>query len=587
MSELLQVAASLRQLPDQELRQLIIARSVNSATLRDFFDLAEAISNQKSINSAISALPRSLAMAMAAMAAGDETTQEAHRRLIKLGLADSTGLFFAVAESFANLRLNSRPALQPVEESTASPSVISSECGLAAFETMQALTELVFDLEQRYVREVGKGNVGLPDIKRLANHVKKSNEYAREIFNLAKISGLMALVDGRWQLGQFAPIWLGSEPKEQIRHLWECWLGLVGEAAVAELVDALSFMQPINRSGNLCTPIAPIFESVYPFADSAIGSKIASLETLTSLIGLSSLSCAAPWFAKVIGNEIDSALVEIEAVLPAAGARLICQADLTLISTGPLPIRVEIELRRFAEIEMIGMASTYRLTPLSITHGLETGLNETDIRGLLEKLSSSKLPQPIDYLIRESVARFGRLVVREADRSGGSRIESSDPILLTEILNSADLKAFALHRDIDGTLASRFESEVLYFGLREAGYPAIRVDSKSQIISPLRVISAANDQIKTDSILDDVARLRAEETKVGSELADDDIQRKIQLAIKNKARALVTVATNSGEQITFTLEPVGIANGRLRAKDKKADIERTLPIASIISVSIT
>ena len=93
--------------------------------------------------------------------------------------------------------------------------------------------------------------------------------------------------------------------------------------------------------------------------------------------------------------------------------------------------------------------------------------------------------------------------------------------------------------------------------------------------------------MKTDSILDDIARMRAEETKVGSELADDDIQRKIQLAIKNKARALVTVATNSGEQITFTLEPVGIANGRLRAKDKKADIERTLPIASIISVSIT
>ena len=587
MSELLQVAASLRQLTDQELRQLIIARSVNSANLRDFFDLAEAISNQKSINSAISALPRSLAMTMAALAAGDEPTQDAHRKLIKLGLADSTGLFFAVAESFAKLRLNARPALKPVDELTASQATISSECGLAAFETMQALTELVFDLEQRYVREVGKGNVGLPDIKRLANHLKKSNEYAREIFNLAKIAGLMALVDGRWQLGRFAPTWLGSEPKEQIRHLWECWLGLVGESANAELVDALSFDQPANRLGALCAPIGPIFESVYPFANAAIGSKIATLEALTSLIGLSSLGCTAPWFAKAIGNDIEAALAEIEAVLPAAGARLICQADLTLISTGPLPIKTEIELRRFAEIEMIGMASTYRLTPLSITHGLETGLKEADIRDLLQKLSSANLPQPIDYLIRESVARFGRLAVRASDAGGGSRIDSADPILLTEILNSAELKAFALFREIDESVASRFEPEVLYFGLREAGYPAIRLDAKGQIISPLRVISAATDQVKTDSILDDVARMRAEETKVGSELADDDIQRKIQLAIKNKARALVTVATNSGEQITFTLEPVGIANGRLRAKDKKADIERTLPIASIISVSIT
>lgn len=587
MSELLQIAASLRQLSDQELRDLIIARSVSSAGLRDFFDLAEAISNQKSINSAICALPRSLAIAMASMAAGDSTDQDAHRKLIKLGLADSTGLFFSVAEAFAALKLSARPGLKPVSNAEVSTSTISSECGLAAFETIQALTELVFDLEQRYVREVGKGNVGLPDIKRLANHVKKPNEYAREIFNLARIAGLMTLVDGRWQLGRFAPIWLNSEPKEQIRQLWNCWLGLVGESANAELIDALSSVRLTNTSGQLCEPIGPIFESVYPFADAAIGSKIASLETLTSQIGLSSLGFTAPWFAQVVGDEIETALAQIEMVLPTAGARLICQADLSLVSTGPLPIKVEIELRRFADIEMIGMASTYRLTPLSITHGLETGLTEQGIRSLLVKLSSAKLPQPIDYLIRETMARFGRLAVRSSGPGGSSRIESADPILLTEILNCAELKAFALFRETDGTIASRFETEILYFGLREAGYAAIRLDAKGQVISPLRAISAATDPVKTDSILEDVGRMRKEETKVGSELADDDIQRKIQLAIKNKARALVTVATNSGEQIAFTLEPVGIANGRLRAKDKKADIERTLPIASIISVSIT
>jgi hypothetical protein len=56
------------------------------------------------------------------------------------------------------------------------------------------------------------------------------------------------------------------------------------------------------------------------------------------------------------------------------------------------------------------------------------------------------------------------------------------------------------------------------------------------------------------------------------------------LAIKNKAKARFTVSSNSGEEIEFLLEPIGIANGRLRAKDRKADIERTLPIANIIRV---
>jgi hypothetical protein len=159
--------------------------------------------------------------------------------------------------------------------------------------------------------------------------------------------------------------------------------------------------------------------------------------------------------------------------------------------------------------------------------------------------------------------------------------------LLTELLNNADLKAFTLVREADGSLSSRFESEVLYFGLREAGYAAIRLDAKGNVLSPLKALAAAEQEALGDSILEDIARIRAEESKVGPDLGDDDIQRKIQLAIKNKARAEVTVTTSTGDEITFLLDPVGIANGRLRAKDKKADIERTLPIASIIRVAIT
>lgn len=579
MSELLQVAAALRKLTDAQLRALILNRAVNSAPLRDFFDLAELITNPKSISAAISSLPRSMAAAMSSIAAGESVEPAALDRLMSVGLADSNGLYFSVAESFAGIKQGVRPAISAVEDSKYSEAAVASECGLTAFETMQALTELVFDLEQRFVREVGKGSVGLPDIKRLANHLRKPNEYAREIFNLARLAGLMSLVNGRWQLGPNAPDWLNSSGRNQVKMLWSVWLDSVGETAATELKLTLESQIQTRSIHNL-------FEHVYPFADSSVGSRIASLENLTGLIGLAGMGVAAPWFRQVISGNFDEALALIEAQLPAAGAKLICQADLSLIATGPLPISVEIDLRRFAEIEMIGMASTYRLTPLSLTHGLETGLTESKIRQLLEQLSGAKLPQPIDYLIKESVARFGRLTVLENPDGLGAQIASSDPILLTEILNNTELKAFALHREPEGAIGSRFEPEVIYFGLREAGYAAIRLNSKSQVISPLRIIAAAPNQEKSDSILEDVARMRAEEQKAGSELADDDIQRKIQLAIKNKARAEVTVLNNSGDEITFLLDPVGIANGRLRAKDKKADIERTLPIASIIRVSI-
>ena len=77
--------------------------------------------------------------------------------------------------------------------------------------------------------------------------------------------------------------------------------------------------------------------------------------------------------------------------------------------------------------------------------------------------------------------------------------------------------------------------------------------------------------------------MREQDDKLGDTPDDDDLQRQIQLAIKNKARARFTVTSSTGE-IEFLLEPIGVANGRLRAKDRKADIERTLPITSIIRV---
>jgi len=584
MSELLRIASSLRKMPDDQLRTLIISRAVNASGLRDFFDLAESISSAKSISAALSSLPKTSAKAMFSLAAGEAADSAGHEQLIKLGLADSDGIFESVAEIFSQHKEPKNLKLVEAVESNVSIESVSNECGISAFETMQALTELVFDLEQRYVREVGKGNVGLPDIKRLASHLRKSNEYAREIFNLAKHCSLMHLSSGRWQLGAEAPKWLKSTPAEQISLLWHRWLDSIGSAAVPELIEALSSTEP---HGQRSVSMRSLFESVYPLAESNMYSKIALLESNTSMIGLSGIGFAAPWLKRVLNGELDSALSQITERLPKPGTRLICQADLTLISTGPLPIAQEIQLRRFAEIEVIGMASTYRITPISVTHGLETGLTEKQIRSLLEELSSAKLPQPIDYLIREAVARFGRLVVRTDESSGAAKVTSSDSILLTELLNNADLKAFALVREEDGSLASRFEPEVVYFGLREAGYASIRCDAKGKVISPLKVIAAAKQETSGDSILGDIARIRAEESKVGPDLGDDDVQRKIQLAIKNKARAEVTVTTSNGDEITYLLDPIGIANGRLRAKDKKADIERTLPIASIIRVAIT
>ena len=49
---------------------------------------------------------------------------------------------------------------------------------------------------------------------------------------------------------------------------------------------------------------------------------------------------------------------------------------------------------------------------------------------------------------------------------------------------------------------------------------------------------------------------------------------------------VIVLKTSNGEQVEYLVEPVGVANGRLRAKDRKADLERTLPLSSVVSISI-
>jgi hypothetical protein len=127
---------------------------------------------------------------------------------------------------------------------------------------------------------------------------------------------------------------------------------------------------------------------------------------------------------------------------------------------------------------------------------------------------------------------------------------------------------------------------VVYFGLRELGFTAIRVDESGQVISPRIVakISGASQLLST--VDQDIERMREQEAKLGDAPDGDDVMRQIHLAIKNKTKIEITVASRTGAEVLFTLEPIGIANGRLRAKDRKADIERTLPLTSILKVTL-
>jgi hypothetical protein len=61
--------------------------------------------------------------------------------------------------------------------------------------------------------------------------------------------------------------------------------------------------------------------------------------------------------------------------------------------------------------------------------------------------------------------------------------------------------------------------------------------------------------------------------------------RQLELAIRNKLTVTVAVLLPDGTATDYLLEPAALAGGRLRARDRRADIERTLPLSSITAVT--
>ena len=148
MSELLQVAASLRKLTDDQLETLITERMINASGAVDFFDLAEALTKPNSISAAISGLPFSQARALETLVAGSTNQTEAATELTKLMLVDSDFKpFESTREAFKQFPAI-RENLASVAEQTSTDQVtVDRDAGLEIFETVQAINELIFDLD--------------------------------------------------------------------------------------------------------------------------------------------------------------------------------------------------------------------------------------------------------------------------------------------------------------------------------------------------------------------------------------------------------------------------------------------------------
>ena len=574
MSDLYRLALALRSADDAALSILVHERSLALSEFKDFYDLAQAVLNPKSQALLASSISASQISSLRSLINKEKVSKE------QVGFLANDLYVWSDQEpvvfDWLTDRLSENPrtaSLKIVTEPTAvpEPESIDRDCGIHAFEAMQSVTELIFSFDQHLIKEVSKGAMGLPDVKRLSAHLGKSKEYVKAILELAKVCGVVTISEKRFHPTELADSWISSDPKTRWQMLAQAWLAMIGPSGAKEL--------SLNAQRTPKKALAELIDASFPLAHSSAQSRIGRLAELAEAIGLSAGGYAASWLQQLLAGKIAAAAKTLEQRLPAQQERIIVQADLSIIAPGPLASSVEIALRKFTDTENIGLATSYRISPTSLSCGLEEGLSEKQIRSLLEKLSGSKIAQPVDYLLTETAERFGRLRIWQSEL--GSVLVSTDELLGKQILMDSKLKPLGLKK-VDNQITSPLLPEYLYHALRESGYLAIRVDENGKVIAPSSIHKNGSPK---SMFLDQINRLRKQDLEMSDQAPESDMERKIQLALSTKSILKVEITIN-GKPMSFSLEPIGVANGRLRAKDRKADIERTLPVSAITSITI-
>jgi hypothetical protein len=612
---MLTLASRLRALDDDALRRTISLRGVPAHGIHDFFDLAEALLEPDALQSTLSRLDRStLAVLAVAGELGEPAVTDLIERLADLG-HDTQGTADIIARvgrldelmlvSFvhdvvrpyaavtAQLRdwprrglpgaadLAGVPAPTPLAPLSATDARFTERLAAErAFAAVSSIAELLTELTREPARELSRGGLGLPDTKRLGTAMGIDVDEVAPLVRVAERAGLVVLEGGHWAQTAAGESWLVEGAAARWAALAEAWLG----ALPADVREVLAQRPGVTWGDALHRFVAWL----YPAGGDWMDERIAVFARDAELIGITARQATSAAGASVLLGDIDAAMASINAALPAEVATVYVQHDLSVVAPGPLSPRIETRLRTFADVESRELASTYRLSGASVNRALAAGDDADSLLAFLASISVTGVPQPVDYLIRDPADRYGRVRVgsqRPDDTAAGSYVTSADTALLDAIAVDQSVAALNLTATTATRLVTPRPAEAVFWALTDARYPVALENSAGVIVHPRRhSVGNAARTVTVDPGIALVESLRA--TDGGEAQAPNAwLARQLDAAIKHRQTVRVSVRMPGGEIVDYLLEPASVGNGRFRARDRHADIERTLPLSSVVSIS--
>ncbi|MEY4390427.1 MAG: hypothetical protein RLZZ400_170, partial [Actinomycetota bacterium] len=315
MSVVLELADRLRHLSDEDLAGLLRERSINPNHLRDFFDLAEAMLQTKSAEAWLSSLNLDQLRDLASSRHSDSSFSEISTLVFKSASTNRAEFGEKFREYLSSISGDSKASkvtknsdadagTMPAHDATtgfnqeagASPDL--DQAAMRIFETTQAMTEIIYDLEQHLVRSVGKTGVASSELKRLSAHLSLDVQKVRQLFELASFCDLVALETDRWALTDSSRKWLTLSAKERWMLLAQSWLLMVGSSGASLFRSHWNELETQT--------FGEFLSSVYPLGSKDEDSRANRIKMFAEAIGLTDSDRATRLFEAVIDHKFDA-----------------------------------------------------------------------------------------------------------------------------------------------------------------------------------------------------------------------------------------------------------------------------------------
>jgi hypothetical protein len=387
---------------------------------------------------------------------------------------------FALRGPGAHVPLPAPPTVPTVPVEAAG---VDREAALAARAAVDSVDRLLACADTGTVTLRKDGMVGVREIRRLAREIGASPVELRFWLEVAYDADLFGQVDGVLALTDRADAWRAAEPADRYAALAATWWE--SETPLETEDGGPLDLAPIggHRSARRATlrAVAGLDgapeSSASPFSDlvawyapiAGVEEEPRAVEAAWAEAGL--LGLVAHGAASALGRGLLDGDVTGPArrLLPAAVDAVTFQADLTAMVAGSPSARVADLLGRTAEVEARGTASVWRFSPASVLRALDAGSTADDLVAELAAVATASLPQPLEYLIRDSGRRHGQVQVRRAMCC----VCADDPALLAEIAGHRKLAALGLVRLAPTVLACATPLEETLAALRAAGYAPV------------------------------------------------------------------------------------------------------------------